>query len=86
VARRLTGITSFGSPRLGDAAFSAAAQAHYEGRLFRYVLGSDMVVKLPGKSHTEVFQHHSGARLITWAGRYPPPPPLIPDLALQWPV
>ena len=59
-------ITTFGSPRLGDSAFASAVKAFYGGRIFRYVCGCDMVVKLPGKWGTEEFRHHCGERFITW--------------------
>lgn len=65
LAARVSGILTFGAPRIGDAAFVHQASQKYQGRLFRYVCGSDMVSKLPHGVHGVRFLHHHGLRFIT---------------------
>ena len=65
LAKRITGLYTFGAPRIGDAAFATQAQQTFGGRLFRYVFAADMVAKLPHAVHGIKFVHHCGLRFIT---------------------
>ena len=64
LAKKLTGVFTYGAPRIGDADFVSRAQEKLGGRLFRYVFAADTVVKLPHAIHGIRFFHHHGLRFI----------------------
>lgn len=64
LANKITGIFTYGAPRIGDAAFVSCAKQKFGGKLFRYVFAADTVVKLPHAIHGVRFIHHHGLRFI----------------------
>ena len=65
LAQRITGIFTYGAPRVGDEQFSSLLRQRFMGRLFRYVNCSDMVCKLPHVYQGSQYVHHCGERFIT---------------------
>lgn len=54
-SRMVTGLYTFGQPRVGDATFREQLDAHTTGQYHRYVNHNDIVPLLP--SHLQHYQH-----------------------------
>jgi pimeloyl-ACP methyl ester carboxylesterase len=73
VASRVQGVFTFGACTVGDAAFARRLEDEFP-RCPRYVLGCDVIARLPPRAAAEAYQHAGQLRLFTtpwlqrWAG------------------
>jgi triacylglycerol lipase len=76
------GVSTLGSPRIGDAAFAAGFDRTYSGRSLRYVCNVDIVTHVPPEEFH--YSHTAGLRQIDAAGNISgtavPDPCFFPDV------